>query len=344
MIIKQSDDGGDVTANAAASAADTTPSASGATTLASGATTQTFPATVDRRAASEAPTQAIDLDRVRAQSADTEAMPPVAETQAIATDSAVTERTASEQTLTKPIAPTPIIDTTINERISTTEPLDVQLASVAQPESESDDAATNDNNTTDGNRTTDAAAASGGNDDLPTQPMIGKPAVNLAGTGQASDDANTGTGATGGPASGPQAAWRQQAAAAQGYADEAQRNGYPGSGETAQATAGPQYVNYPGWNQYAGNPSAPYTPRVEYKKGPSTATVVWGTLLALFAFGGLASTWLFGFTMSPTVWTMLAIAALVVIGLALVIGGVASAIRRRKATNAADGAAGPRKA
>ncbi|PWG59509.1 hypothetical protein [Bifidobacterium catulorum] len=282
MIIKQSDGEGAETKQA------------------DDAATEAFPATEERRSSAEAPTQAIDPERVRAQNADTEAMPPVAETRPIATDS-------MDSSSSGPIAPTSVIDTTINERLGATKPLDAQLADIAEPEKTEETEPSSD-------------------DDLPTRPMIGKPDVNLAGTEHPEGTPN----ADGAP--GPQAAWQQQAAAAQGYASEAHRNGYPGSGETAQATAGPQYANYPGWNQYAGNPnpSAPYTPRVEYKKGPSTATVVWGTLLALFAFGGLASTWLFGFAMSPSVWTILAISALVVIGAALVIGGIASAVRRRK--------------
>ncbi|PJM72396.1 hypothetical protein CS006_09670 [Bifidobacterium primatium] len=322
MIIAQADGGASPADDAAASAND--------------AATQTFPATADRQAASEAPTQALDVGRIRSQSAETETLPAIADavdnTERIddATLDATTNLDATTDfDATQPIAtadasqpvsePTSIIDTTVNERIGLTTPLEAQLAGVAESPVEADASASAHE------RTEEAAD----DDGIPTQPMIGKPAVNLAGTEP-----------VGAAAAGPQAAWQQQAAAAQGYADEAQRHGYPGSGETAQATAGPQYGNYPGWNQYTGNPSAPYTPRVEYKKGPSAGTIVWGTLLALFAFGGLASTWLFGFAMSPTVWTMLAIAALVVIGLALVIGGVASAVRRRKTADAASATAG----
>ncbi|NEG97087.1 hypothetical protein GFD17_10040 [Bifidobacterium sp. SMB2] len=321
MIIAQSDGGAAPADGAAASAGD--------------ATTQTFPATAERQTASEAPTQALDVGRIRSQTAETETLPAVGDvaddTERIddeALDATTNLDATTDFDATQPIAtadatqpasePTSIIDTTVNERIGLTTPLEAQLASVAESPVEADVPATAHE------RTEEAA----GDDGIPTQPMIGKPAVNLAGTEPA------------GTAAGPQAAWRQQAAAAQGYADEAQRHGYPGSGETAQATAGPQYGNYPGWNQYTGNPSAPYTPRVEYKKGPSAGTIVWGTLLALFAFGGLASTWLFGFAMSPTVWTLLAIAALVVIGLALVIGGVVSAVRRRKTADAASATAG----
>lgn len=124
-------------------------------------------------------------------------------------------------------------------------------------------------------------------------------------------------------------AWTQQRQAAHGYADEAQRNGYPGSGAGAQAAYGGGYANYPGWSQYA--PAAqPPTPRIEYKRTPSAATIVWGVILTLVAVGGLAFAWMIEYTVPSSAWTVLAILALVLVGATLVVGGLLSAVRRHR--------------
>lgn len=124
-------------------------------------------------------------------------------------------------------------------------------------------------------------------------------------------------------------AWTQQRQAAHGYADEAQRNGYPGSGVGAQAAYGGGYANYPGWSQYA--PAAqPPTPRIEYKRTPSAATIVWGVILTLVAVGGLAFAWMIEYTVPSSAWTVLAILALVLVGATLVVGGLLSAVRRHR--------------
>ncbi|MBT1177643.1 phage holin family protein [Bifidobacterium callimiconis] len=285
------------------------------------------------------PTQTLDPDRIKTQNAPTETMPPI----------------GVNDDVTAGAVGTPITDTVTN--VDSTDDADVNPA---DPNANA----------------------------LPTQPIIGKPDVTLAGTeyetgdttrtddatdttdddsasaggtydpfapiGQAGQSFQTGADQAtptgdGQPAAeqpwtqqtqdqpvqnqqpmNPQeAAWSQQQAAAQGYADEAQRNNYPGSGTAAQATAGPQFQNYPGWNQYAPNMGQPYTPKIEYRKGPSTPTIIWGALVALFALGGLGSSWLFGFSMSLSMWTIFAIVALVVMGVTLVVGGVASAMRRK---------------
>lgn len=288
--------------------------------------------------ASEAPTQTLDPDRIKAQNAPTETMPPVGATPIAST----TDGNGDTNSATDAAGNTDVVDATV-------------------PIASADNVGNGDTANT-----------------LPTQPIVGKPDVTLAGTeyeqpGPFSPEATPSSvseeplPAAEGPAAAPasptpfptpapmpnptptpapipeqawsaspeqpmnpqQAAWNQQQAAAQGYANEAQRNNYPGSGNAAQATAGPQYQNYPGWNQYAPNIGQQYPPRIEYRKGPSTPTIIWGALIALFALGGLGGSWLFGFSMSLSMWTIFAIVALVVMGVTLVIGGVAAAMRRR---------------
>lgn len=282
------------------------------------------------------PTQTLDPDRIRTQNAPTETMQPVGvnDDGGVGTDAVSAPAGA---------------------------PVNAPIAGTA-----TDNAATDD---------VDVSPTEPNADALPTQPIIGKPEVTLAGTeyetdGAAQTDETPSTAAgtampTGGaydpfapiggeqpmaeqpqnqysqdqpmvgqpapeqPMNPQEAAWSQQQAAAQGYADEAQRNSYPGSGNTAQATAGSPYQNYPGWNQYAPNMAQPYAPKIEYRKGPSTPTIIWGTLVALFALGGLGGSWLFGFSMSLSMWTIFAILALVVMGVTLVVGGVVSAVRRK---------------
>lgn len=245
------------------------------------------------------PTQTLDPDRIRTQNAPTETMPPVG----VNDDGGV-----GTDAVNAP-ASTPATDNAATDDIE---------ANPTEPNA----------------------------DALPTQPIIGKPEVTLAGTEYETDGAAQPTPeqpqnqypqgqpmaeqpAPEQPMNPQEAAWSQQQAAAQGYADEAQRNSYPGSGNTAQATAGSPYQNYPGWNQYAPNMAQPYAPKIEYRKGPSTPTIIWGTLVALFALGGLGGSWLFGFSMSLSMWTILAILALVVMGVTLVVGGVVSAVRRK---------------
>lgn len=257
--------------------------------------TVAFPEVEAYKALSEAPTQTLNPERIKAQNAQTETMTPLTDT---TTMPSTTTIPAEETSLPKQLT---LADLTSNERPADAEPT--------------------------------------------AQPMTDKPAVALAGAegnavdangGSAVDVENASTSAdnTDGPvldtpiadgsapaAARQQEAWHQQQAAAQEYAGEARRNSYPGSGNTYQQMAGTPYANYPGWNQYA-----PVKPAIEYKTGPSAPTIVWGVIIAMVAVGGLAGSWMFGF--SPTSWSVLLILVLVVLGLVLVIGGVVAAFRR----------------
>lgn len=310
----------------------------------------------------DTPTQTLDPDRIRTQNAPTETMPPIgvnddggtaadaagtpvsAPVNGTATDNAATDGTGASPTApnadalpTQPIIGKPEValagteyetdgaaqtDEAPGAAAGTAVPMGGAydpFASIGQtgPTSQTDQAPQTESTSQPGpvfQTGVDQAALSGGDQPAPEQPWAQQP--------QSQPMAEQ-------PMNPQEAAWSQQQAAAQGYADEAQRNSYPGSGNTAQATAGSPYQNYPGWNQYAPNTTQPYAPKVEYRKGPSTPTIIWGTLVALFALGGLGGSWLFGFSMSLSMWTIFAILALVVMGVTLVVGGVVSAVRRK---------------
>lgn len=294
------------------------------------APTTILPEVAKHQALSEAPTSLIDPAQVKAQTADTETMAPITDDAAAgATPSANDGHTVAMPTSSEAsVAPTTTLPQSSsetaadgisgNENDTVAMPFTKAYVPLVGTEESAEDASDN----------TATADANAGN------------SANTANTENVSDNADEPLKAE---------AWQQQQQAAQEYAEEAQRNSYPGSGTTAQATAqaqqtaeatGAPYASYPGWNQYASyganapaaEPNAdtadPYLPRVEYKKGPNAATIVWGVCLALMAFAALASTWMTGFSVAA--WSILAITVLVLLGLTLIIGGVVSAVRRKR--------------
>ncbi|OZG58098.1 WAS/WASL-interacting protein family member 1 [Bifidobacterium tissieri] len=261
--------------------------------------------------ASEAPTQTLDPDRIKAQNAPTETMPPVGATPIASTTDGNGD--TADTLPTQPIVGKPDVTLAGTE---------YEQPGPFSPETTPSSVSEEPLPAAEGPATAPAAPASP--TPFPTPAPMPNPTPTPAPSPEQAWSASPEQ-----PMNPQQAAWSQQQAAAQGYANEAQRNNYPGSGNTAQATAGPQYQNYPGWNQYAPNIGQQYPPRIEYRKGPSTPTIIWGALIALFALGGLGGSWLFGFSMSLSMWTIFAIVALVVMGVTLVIGGVAAAMRRR---------------
>ena len=88
----------------------------------------------------------------------------------------------------------------------------------------------------------------------------------------------------------PQQAWQDQQDASAQYASEAYRNSYPGSGSIPPQGSGRPGPQYPGWDQYSGYPEhRRRRPRIYYKKGPYTMTVVWGIFLVLLGIIGIFS-------------------------------------------------------
>ena len=297
------------------------------------APTTILPEVAKHQALSEAPTSLIDPTQVEAQTADTETMAPITDAAAdSATPNANDGHTVAMPTSSETsIAPTTALPQSSSE-IATDSNAGNENDTVAMPFAKAYvplvDTEESAANASDNTGTADANTGNSYN------------SANTANAETASDNADEPLKAE---------AWQQQQQAAQEYAEEAHRNSYPGSGTTAQATyqtqqtaeaTGAPYASYPGWNQYTAyganttasepntNATNPYLPRVEYKKGPNAATIVWGVCLALLAFGALASTWMTGF--SAAAWSILAITVLVLLGLTLIIGGIVSAVRRKR--------------
>ena len=326
--------------------------------------------------ASEAPTQTLDPDRIKAQNAPTETMPPVGATPIVSPDDGnggTNDATGNTDVVdaTVPIANADNVGNGDTADALPTQPIvgkpDVTLAGTEYEQQSPFDQPTADTQpgpfpqpgpfspeatpvaeTTPSSASEEPLPAAEGPASEATAPASQAPFPTPAPTPMpnptpaptpmptpAPNPEQAWSASPEQPMNPQQAAWNQQQAAAQGYANEAQRNNYPGSGNAAQATAGPQYQNYPGWNQYSPNIGQQYPPRIEYRKGPSTPTIIWGALIALFSLGGLGGSWLFGFSMSLSMWTIFAIVALVVMGVTLVIGGVAAAMRRRNSNGRA---------
>ncbi|PJM75796.1 hypothetical protein [Bifidobacterium simiarum] len=293
------------------------------------ADTVAFPEIAAYKALSEAPTQTLYPERIKAQTAQTVTMPPLDDTddKADGGNEDGNEDGNGDATVPMPLTPMPLTMADLTDDKKTDEAEPQQPIAYAEPVTP-----------------ITSATPTPQPDDQDDQ----KATADAAEHHDATDaDARQ------------REAWDQQQSAAQEYADEAKRNSYPGSGAAYQQTtgAGTPYANYPGWNQYAPNmagagahgpagmgpgmgagmpmgagaaaagmPMQPPAPAIEYKTGPNAPTIVWGVIVALVAVAGLAGAWMFG--TSPTSWSVMLILVLVVLGMVLVIGGVAAAFRR----------------
>ena len=137
----------------------------------------------------------------------------------------------------------------------------------------------------------------------------------------------------------PQQAWQDQQDASAQYASEAYRNSYPGSGSIPPQGSGRPGPQYPGWDQYSGYPEhRRRRPRIYYKKGPYTMTVVWGIFLVLLGIIGIFSILRVTDFISQDYMAFLGIVCCILVGAAIIIGGIIAAVSRdrRKAEDGTD--------
>lgn len=122
-------------------------------------------------------------------------------------------------------------------------------------------------------------------------------------------------------------AWQQQGDAARGYAGEAARNGYPGWN-------GYQPPASPSGTASDTAPAQPADPRPDpgpsYKGGVSIGTIVLGVVLLVVGVYGVALFLFPGLFITARLWSVILAALLALAGVALVIGAVATALRRQR--------------